>query len=104
MVFTTITCYNIDMEITVAKRLKYLTKRHQTYAVRVPVPKLIQGIIGQREITRSLKTRDKLEAELHYYEEMVPIQRMFVAAEMQVKTCTLADFDPIVAAKDWLNQ
>ena len=44
-----------------AKTHKYLKKRHKTYVLRVPVPKKIQEIMGYKEITRSLKTRDERE-------------------------------------------
>ena len=76
------------MDKDVAKTHKYLKKRHQTYVLRVPVPKDIQDIIGKKEITRSLKTRDLQEANYQYCVALGEIQSEFAIAEAKLDQCT----------------
>ena len=79
-------CYNIDidMETVMAKKHKYLKQRYQSYYVRVSVPKEIQSIIGKREIAGSLKTRNKQEAELRWFNVIGPMLRKFSEIKAQV--------------------
>ena len=90
-----------------AKTHKYFKKRHQTYVLRVPVPKDIQDIIGKKEITRSLKTRDLLEANYQYCVVLGEIQSEFAVAQAKLGQCTsvqLNDFDPVSTANGWRDR
>ena len=91
----------------VAKTHKYLKKRHKTYVLRVPVPKAIQEIMGYKEITRSLKTRDEREANYRYPDVLKEIQAEFAVAEAQLAgemPASLEGFDPIVTARAWYER
>ena len=54
----------------------------------MPVPKDIQDIIGKKEITRSLKTRDLQEANYQYCVVLGEIQSEFAVAEAKLDQCT----------------
>jgi len=73
------------MEANVAKMHKYLKIRGKKYYLRVPIPKEIQEIMGKKEILRSLKTSDLVQANLRYPDALAKIQKEFVIAKSKTK-------------------
>lgn len=90
-----------------AKRHKYMRKRGKKYEIRVPVPADIQGIIGKREITRSLKTEYEPRARIKYLEVLAQIEDKFDEARSRrtsVRHVSLVGFDPEAWAHKWFQR
>lgn len=90
-----------------AKLPPHMIKRQSKYAVRVPVPKSIQGLLDKTEITRSLKTGDLKQAKKNYHDVMAAIHKMFdtTSAKLEVpKPASLVGFFPLDAVRGWYQQ
>src|SRR5262249_54249067 len=71
----------------------YLTRRHQTWYVRVQIPKKLQGAAGgKREFVKSLETRDLTEANSRKHAHIAEYKR-------EIKALAEARSDPLQKAR-----
>ncbi len=94
------------MDVDVTKKHKYLGIRGSTYSIRVPVPIHLQKVLKRKEITRSLKTKDPVEANKLYPERLSEILKIFEISESkldQSKPVTLIGFKPFPVVWDWFH-